>query len=204
MTKHIISSTRILVVLGLSGTPLAAQQIFPDTAAAEISRLLRTKGISGRALQLLRQEHGSQPRNKLDAIADSLTSIAIYYPGDSVRHMRVRIEALDVLAASGKAGRGIPYQGATSHLLQIALSESQLRAGAVFALTQIANQGLALQSLRQVAVSRAGAAYVAIGHLARDMGPQGLAIARQIYLQDSVREPRARQDLEGLARYYGW
>lgn len=202
--KYLGFNVRLALLLGVLVTPAAAQRPFPDTSAAEIALLLRTKGMSGGALKILMQEHGPQPKGKLDAIADTLTEIAISYPGDSIRSVNVRYEALQTLAASGRRLRGIPYTGAAERLAQIALSGSSVRGGALYALTLIVDRGRALQLLRQVATSRNAIAYAAVGHLARDMGAEGLALARQLYLQDSAREPNAREELERMARYYKW
>ena len=194
----------LLLILGTSANSVVAQQLFPDTSAAQISILLRTRGYGGRALRLLRQQEGTQLPSKLDAIADSLVAIATSLPGDSIREINIRYAALDILLAAGRTGSGVAYQGAAFRLIRIALSESPVRGGAVYALTRLADQDAALRSLKQVATARASTAYVAIEQLTRNMGPSGLQLARQIYTQDLVRDDRAHDALQRIARYYGW
>jgi hypothetical protein len=55
-----------------------------------------------------------------------------------------------------------------------------------------------------VATSIASIAHAAVGFLAREMGPEGLAVVRELYECDLVPHPRARRELAGIAHYHGW
>lgn len=192
------------VITGVAGAELHAQHPRRDPDAAEIAALLRTKGYAGEALEILTQVGGPRPRQTLDAIADTLAEIAISHPGNDIEDVQIRGTAVSTLMHAGMGNGGIPYPGAAERLLRIVETAPRNGGGALYAPTLIPNKAQALQFMRRVAISDSKLAYAAVGHLARNMGPEGLAVLRELHRQGLVSEPLARRDLAAVAKYHGW
>lgn len=180
----------------------AESQTRQQVTAESVAQLLRTKGHAGYAIGTLRQEWGPVDQTTLTAIADSLTEIAIHFPGNTTRAASTRSNAAQTLLLSGKEGRGIAFAGAAKRLLRIALEANN--GGALWSLTQLPDRQQSLRMLREVAVSDHRLAYAAVGHLGRDMGPEGVAVARELHVRDLVREPYAVRELASLAAHFKW
>lgn len=192
------------LVAGFAATELQAQRSHRDPSASEIATLLRTKGWAAEARDILTQVRGPRPRSTLDEIADTLAAVAIAHPGSGVDAERVRGTAVQTLMHAGRGNGGVPYPGAAERLLRIVEADPANGGGALFALTVVSNQAQARQFMRQVAISDSKLAYAAVGHLARSMGPEGLALLRGLYQQGLIREPLARQHLGAIAKHHGW
>jgi len=199
---------RALLVVGLAiatqwtGGLLDSQQISRNPDAAEVAMLLRTVGHGGQTGRVLAQIDGPQPKEKLDAFADSLTEVALSLQGDDFETVKARRSAVGALHLAGIGEGGTPYQGAAERLLRLALGLPS--GGALGALTQLPNRGQALQFMRQVAISQHRLATPAVGHLGRDMGSEGLAMLRQLHRQGLVTQEWAPRELAGIAQYHGW
>ena len=173
-----------------------------EVTAAGVAQTLRTKGHAGQAVRTLRQQDGPVDHATLAAIADSLTEIAIHFPGDSIRAARTRGYARSALLEAGVTGRGVAFSGSAERLLRIALEANS--GGALWSLTRLPNKRECLDMMRQVAVSSHRLAHAAVGNLGRDMGQEGIAIARDLFIGDLVKEPSAVLELNSLAAYFKW
>jgi len=179
-----------------------AQRISRNPDAAEVAALLRQTGRPGAASRVLAQLDGPLPRERLDSIADTLVAVALSLRGDDHLTVLTRRSAVDALLLAGIGEGGVPYAGAPERLLRLALELPS--GGALWSLTKMPDRRQALQYMRQVATADHGIAYAAVGHLGRDMGPEGLALLRQLHDQGLVTEEHALRELNALARYHGW
>jgi hypothetical protein len=152
----------------------------------------------------------------MDEVADTLMRIAIAFPGMDPQDVLTRSAAQITLvraglgegglAMAGKEARGVPYAGAASRLRTIAESAHDIgiRAGALRGLVQVEESHQYLPFLRQVATSQNAVAWVAVTMLAEETGPAGHAIARELYRQNLVNEPTAREMLTRAASAHRW
>jgi hypothetical protein len=118
--------------------------------------------------------------------------------------LEIRWRAVSFLAAAGSPHHdGTPYPGAGERLMRIVeyAPGVGIRAGALHSLLAQPDRAQTLRYLRDVAVSGNQVAYVAVGFLGRDTGPEGLAILRELHRTDAVVEPIAKRELEGIARW---
>jgi hypothetical protein len=188
--------------MALFAIALKGQQPSRDSDAVRIAASMRSRGESGAALAILTQTRGPRSKQDLDAVADTLTEIAASLPGDDVTAVRTRNAARQTILLAGIGKSGTPYPGAAARLLQIA--ERSNSGGALWGLTQLPNKTESLGYLRKVATSDSKIAYAAVGHLARDTGPEGLAILRDLYRRGLITEPRARDEAATAAHVHGW
>lgn len=204
----------IAMVLTLAtGAELRSQRITRDPDAAEVAALLRNQGRYGGAIAVLSQARGPEPQQKMDAIADSLVVIAVSFPGDDHRGASTRMAALRALlaAGTGESGvvgieRAVPYAGAADRLMQMAETAEDvgIRGTALWALTRLPNKAKLLPYLHQFATSRNRVAYRAVTLLARETGPEGLAMARELYRGGRVTERTAKETLDRIALANRW
>lgn len=161
------------------------------------------QGNTGAAIRALRQQDGPHPRHELDAIADTLAAIAISYPGEDLASARIRDAARSalVLASVGRQG-GTPYDGVADRLFRIAVQGND--GGALSALTRLRDRAQSRALLRSVAVSQHKLAFAAVDYVARRTGPEGLAVARELYREKLVTEQYAREVLARVASYHQW
>lgn len=205
-------ASAVTVVAALAATSrLHAQPLSREPTAAEVAALLRGQGHAGGAVAVLTQAYSPQPRRKMDDIADSLVAIATGFPGDDLRGARTRGAALSTLLLAGIGTREvtgferpIPYAGAADRFMRIAETAQDvgISGGALRALTELPDKTRLLPFLRKVATSQNVAAWVAVTILVRDTGPEGQAIARELYGQRLVTERSAREVLDRLAAAY--
>jgi len=204
----------LATILTLSaGADLHSQRITRDPDAAEIAALLRNQGRYGTAISVLAQSRGPEPKPKLDAIADSLVVIAISFPGNDYRGGSTRMAALRALlaAGAGESGvvgipHGVPYTGAAARLMRMAETAEDvgISGTALWALTRLPNNAELLPYLQEFATSQNRVAYKAVDLLARQTGPEGQAIARELYRRGRVTEPTAKDLLDRIASEYRW
>lgn len=204
----------IVVVLTLvAASESHSQDMRGQPTAAEIAALLRTHGTYGAAVSTLTQARSPQPRQMMDEIADTLLALAISFPGTDARAASTRgaAQSAIILAGMGSSGlvgadRATPYRGAATRLMQMAESAEDvgIRAAALWGLTQLPNPGESLPFLRRIAISQSPVAYRAVTLLARETGPEGQAIARELYRASTVTEPAAKEILDRVATGYQW
>ena len=154
------------------------------------------------ALMVLTQYRGTESRKKLDALADSLTAIAISETRGDVESVETHFRVVEVLARAGEGRVGIAYPGAAERLLRIAQATGS--GGALSSLTRMPDRAQAIQLVRRVAYTETMLGSTAVGHLARDMGPEGLAAARELHEHNFLVGTPARCQLAILASYHGW
>lgn len=190
-----------------------SQTINREPNATEVAASLRTKGHVGGARAVLSQARGPKSQQQLDEIADTLVAIAAGFPGDDLRGGSTRLAALTTLVLAGQGDNGIvgldravPYAGAAARLMLLAETAQDvgIRGGALSGLLALPSRSANLPFLRQVATSQNRVAWFAVYLLGNDTGPEGRAIARELYRQGRVAEPTARKTLNGVAKGFGW
>jgi len=149
----------------------------------------------------------------MDAIADSLVAFAVTLRLDDLHSSRAIVAALYTFVRAGRGTttdvdrpRGQPYPEAAERLKQVVdRAESvPVRAGALRCLFDLLDSSALLSYLRQVATSQNAVAEEAVVKLANETGAAGQAIARQLYRDRLVSEPRARNLLSHLASAHRW
>ncbi|MDP1860704.1 MAG: hypothetical protein Q8K82_18655 [Gemmatimonadaceae bacterium] len=211
---HSRHGATIAVVVALVATSeLRSQTVSREPNAAEVATLLRGHGHATGALAVLTQARGRQPQQKMDEIADSLVAIAVSFPGMDLRGAQTRgaAQATILLAGMGSSGivgidHAVPYVGAADRLMRIAETAEDvgMRGGALSGLTQLPNKTRLLPFLRHVAMSQNVVAWKAVTLLTEETGPEGRAIARELYREGRVTQPTAREMLVRAAGAYRW
>jgi hypothetical protein len=206
--------TAIVIVVALVATSeLRSQAVSREPNAAEVAALLRSRGDAGGALAVLTQVRGPQPQQNMDEIADSLVAIAVGFPGMDHRGVVTRAAAKETLLLAGLGynglvgiDRAVPYAGAADRLMIIAETSNDvgIRSGALRGLTLLPNKTGLFPFLRQVATSQNRAAWVAVSLLTKETGPEGRAIARELYREGRVTQPMAREMLGRAAYAFAW
>lgn len=197
----------VAIVVAIHSAPASGQRPGHIPSAHEVGELVRKSGIGGPAIAMLTRGDGGLTLPERDAIADTLVSIAISHPGNDTGAHRVRRLALRTLArAALNRGSGGPYPGGGARLLRIVQHAPEVwaRAYALSAISLLADEQEAREILRLVAVSDNEVASDAIGHLVDRVGPEGLAILKELHRTGAVTEPRARAALAGLAYHSRW
>ena len=175
----------------------------PTTDAKEVAHQLRSRGDPGMAVQVLTQRYGPQPAAKLDAIGDTLVAVALHFRGDSSKAIYARQAALLALATASKGGRdGMPYAGGPERLLRL-VNEGH-SGGALWAITQLPDQTLALELVTGVARSNNGMARAAVEELANSLGPRGLTTLRRLFERDEIVDPEAKRTVGAIAFNLKW
>jgi hypothetical protein len=179
----------------------AHAQAAPTPDAVAIAKQLRTTGDPGPSLKVLTGRLRTLSERQVDAVADSLASFAISFPGDKSSNRVSRGVAIGTLLRSGTATDAVPYVGAAAHLLRIAERATDVpdRASAIFALTQLPDKGKSVRLLRDIASSTNPAAFVAVQELAGELAALGgLETLRELDRSGLVSERNARAELEWL------
>jgi hypothetical protein len=206
-------ATIAVVVTLLATTDLRSQTVSRDPGAAEVAASLRGHGHASGALWVLTQAFRPQPRQKMDEIADSLVAIAVSFPGMDLRSVQTRGAAQSTLLLAGKGEGGtmgtrsaVPYVGAADRLMLMAgtAQDVGIRGAALQSLTELPDKTRLLPFLRQVATSQNRVAWVAVSLLTDETGPEGHAIARELFLKRLVTQPTALEMLARAAGGYGW
>jgi hypothetical protein len=149
----------------------------------------------------------------MDEIADSLVAIAVSFPGKDPRSASTRERALTALLSAGMGAsgvfgieRGVPYVGAADRLMQMVETAEDvgIRVAALEGLTRLPNKTKVLPFLRSVATSQNRMAYRAVTLLTEETGPEGQAIARELYRQGQVTQRTAKEMIDRAAGSYGW
>jgi hypothetical protein len=215
----------LVAAIGLSlviPAPVFGQAV--DTASTRaLLAELRASGNRSAILARLTQEYRNRPTAELDALADSLVTIATSYrKGDPLTVRRAALSAAVAIATSASPGhlaeranalqaRGIdrtpvPYHRAFEALARIYREspDSGARAGTLYLMTQLPDSRRVVAFLAEVAVSPTTLSIPAIRHLVSDMGEPGLAVLRRLYQTDAVVQQTAREHLEGIAIAQGW
>lgn len=185
----------------------------PDPSAADIAELLRSHASAGLVAWVLTQAYVTAPRSRLDSIADTLTHIAITFPGDDAKAARTRRAAEHALSLAGSGrigvdsgGKVVPYAGAASRLMRIVQNAQDpgIRARALTSMLLLPDTAQRLPTLRKVATSRNGVAVTAVEILNLTSGPEGLEVLRELRRKGLVTEPNARRYLDRAASARGW
>ena len=185
--------------------------------APELAKRLREHRDPGPALHVLRQEAGPRPQHELDAIADTVTQIALTLPGDDFAAIMTRRTAVRVLRFAGerrdsvshpdpRTRDGVEYAGAAGRLLLIleTAPNPKTRHDALVALPDVLPQGELLGVLRKVAISQEPMAVTAIALLHRQTGPAGIEVLRELDREGLVTGIGAREYLERFALPRRW
>lgn len=201
------------LLVSLCGSLASAQTpMLTEPTAADVARSLRTRASPGYARVVLTQALRAHPRHVMDEIADTLVAIAMM-PGTDTLSFAVRAAALGTLVSVGAGDNGmvgfahaVPYAGTLSRLVRIAQSAQDvgIRAAALRGLLYLPDRHTSLQLIRSFALSQYSLAEIAVFILGNDAGPDGLAIARELYRSRSVTQQYARTALDGIARYHRW
>jgi len=183
----------------------------------DVARTLRAHGHAGYAVRVLTQTTGAQPREKLDAIADTLVSIAIAFPGADLRGARTRAAALSALLragarypvseSGGKPGhQRVPYSGAAERLQVIAENapDPGIAATALLSLPEMMNRAQLLPYLRRLAMSQNRVVPSVLIALDQETGAEGVAILHDLFRKRLVTQPQAQELLVRLAAARGW
>jgi hypothetical protein len=197
----------------LAASSSEAQPRGREPSAADVAASLRAKGHASNARAVLTQARGSRSRQVMDEIADTLVAFAIGFPGSDRRNATIRNAALLELTDAGVGESGvpgvdtaIPYAGAAERIMRIAETAQDvgIRGGALWAVTQLPNNGAVIPFLTRVASSQNIVAYSAIDLLDQVMKAEGRSVLRDLYQRNAVTEPTAREALWRLAGAYGW
>lgn len=167
----------------------------------------RKTGEFGFALRMLQQGDAGAPASMRDALADSLVAVVIAAPVASGSDERLHSSIIDVLRASANRQAATPYRGAGTRLFRIAMEAKDMgdRGGAVFAISQLSDGRDALALLRRIATSEnpvATNAIVMLWDMMRDRG--GLTVLQELSRSGTVKDERARRELERVSKKYGW
>lgn len=212
MRDRRLSRCAVVTILALAAvSPLHAQARRENPSAAEAAAALRTHRRYTEAVWVLTQVHGVQPRDKMDAVADSLVAIAVGFPGRDAEATRIRAAAMTglMMAAKGNAGGevgGTPYTGATERFMRIAetAKDNGVRAAALSSLTKLPATPATYAFFRKVATSQDPVARWAVNLLDTEMGAEGQAVAHDLYRSGQVTQPEAKKALAGVAMAHGW
>lgn len=206
----------------LLATSLSGQ--VPDTLDRQsLSDDLRAAGGASAVAARLSQESRSRSRAELEALADSLVTIAVGYRSadplsDRTAAMRAVVaitvagspqhieERSEQLQAQGALRVPVAYPRAFDRLIEVYERAPTLaiKGSALWMMTQLPDRARALNFLEEVATSSTKFASTAIRYFVSDMGAPGLARLRMLYTTDAVVDPMARQDLIALAAAKGW
>jgi hypothetical protein len=174
-----------------------------------LEAMRRTPGAAGGWLgAVLSQDSRAEPLARLDSLADSL--IVAVVRKDQVggaEAQAVALAALTALIASADGRAKIPYRGAFERLAHVHrdVVDAGLRAVALSGMARLADdRARGLDYLQQVATSDDRTAYRAVEILAHEMGDDGRARLRDVFMRGTVTNEHARQILEPIARHYGW
>lgn len=83
----------VAVVMLVATCTLRAQPAQENPTVAQAASVLRSHGCYTEAVCVLTHVHGSQSREKMDAVADSLVAMAVGSPGNDPRAANARIAA---------------------------------------------------------------------------------------------------------------
>ena len=200
-----IAGATLVALVAVTG--LGSAQIDPrNPSAKEIAAAMRTPngGGTGLAIAILRRVIGTRSLAELDEIADSVMAAAVFVPGLQEEAVLRRSAALTALVRAGADTDepGTPYAGAAERLLHLAKTNDS--GGALYGLTRLRDKEQAVRLVVEVATIDKFIATAAVGHLARSMGPAGLAALRELFRRRAVVHPSAQQELANVAEYYGW
>lgn len=181
-----------------------------DTTLATIATNFRTRGGDFYARDILTQRLGPESRQKMDALADSLTAIAVEYePGDGVEKLRIASAAAYHIARAAVAKKGVPYTGAFERLVRIAeeAPDVGIRGQGLNGIAALPEKERSLAYLRRVATSTEMPqmnAYIAVELLSQEMGADGVALLEELSREGLVRDKWAADLLESIAYIRGW
>lgn len=97
--------------------------------------------------------------------------------------------------------KAVPYNGAATRLMRLVETAEDIgiRGVALRALVGLPNGKDHLPFLREVVLPQNPAALCAAVLLVRDTGPEGLAIARELWAGGRVTQPQAREYLDNVS-----
>jgi hypothetical protein len=199
---------KLAFLIMLDPQPPALQAPQGDSIVARTMAVVRRDGTAASAMRLLSQTGGPRSAVALDALADSLVAVALEPVGaGDVRLQAFRGSAISALGEAGSPRAKVPYRGAGERLFRIAQSADDpgMRGVAIFRIGGLADTPTALRLLRRIAVSDNAVAVSAIHRLSGEvLGQGGLAVLRELFTSGAVTQESARNQLEWLARKYGW
>jgi hypothetical protein len=175
----------------------------PAPHAIEVSRLLREEHHTGGAVDVLTQLVGNASPGERNAIGDTLVAVLLSDEPTAVKSAA----ASTLISASlghGTNGQGVPYLGGPERMYRIAIHDDYEAPGMVAALGRLPDTTEALHYLRLIATSEVSVAQTAVESLGLAMGARGIAVARELFEQNLVRQPWASRVLERVAYEHGW
>lgn len=172
--------------------------------ALRVMHRLRTEGVSGQALFVLRGFRGNWTRAEQDEVADSLAAFLI--ARRETDGMQSLLSAHQALSSSSYAeGYGTRYVGAGERFRRIAESGGPgARGAAMSAIGQLPDSTESLQILERLARFPGRAAEMAVQKLADSYGNRGLDALRKLHTEGSAGTPEARRTVASVACSLGW
>jgi hypothetical protein len=220
---RLIAAALFFAPICIGAQPVRAAGIADSSASAAISQL-RMQGSAGAPsawrANIMRGVGHDQPAQKLDQIADALADAVVV--GSRNPQLTGGLEpgaAFEGLMSAGLMGDGVgtPYAGVLARLIRIHQDATDSYSHrALRKMTSVSGRGQALQYLRRIATQTDGSAAVAISVLADDIngGPLGgrtagerdeaIAVLRELYLSNAVRESTALSQIRAIANHFGW
>jgi hypothetical protein len=198
-TATVLSCLSLCVVAELNAQRPALQP------ARQIAEDLRDMRGSAMAVRLLRQMDGPRSVAELDEIGDTLAAIAISSTGKGETNRYARTAATDALIMAAIGSGGTSYAGAAERLYRIARdSRDGMNGGALAGLLRIPDRRITLDYMQRLATIDKLIARTAVILLASSLGPEGLAVLRDLHRDSSVVHRDARDYLRLVAHDHGW
>jgi plasmid stability protein len=196
----------VLLCAGGLSAPAAAQE------HEEIERILRA-ARQGRAVHdlvrdILAQETATRGPAIREALAAAVKNEVIHFDPSAAPHAQIGMASLVLgIAFSGSGEARVPDPRAFEHLVEIHRNARDVgkRGGTLIVMKHLQERGRVLQYYREVAMlPDEPTAYQAMRLLTRETGPEGLAVARDLYIRDLVSQRGALIELAAAARTHGW
>jgi hypothetical protein len=181
-------------------------------SVSELLAMWRSAAGSGPLDLVLSQRHREYSTSFLDELADSLAAIAIAGRPDQATPVTANLPgmALSTLKLShvGHDAR-IPYAGAFDRLRRVYVEAGDplIRIAALRHMIAVGGGGRGLAYAREFFTSDDPNVWLALGSIMMDASAgvlPALALVRQLYEEDLLRDPVARSLLEGYAHGKGW
>lgn len=191
------AAVAVLVVTAPSLAYAQEPQVRTAAAAAAAVRTDLVRNARPTRYMLLQVDAQYSPA-ELDRVVAALEEVATTSPDPEA----VRL-AVDILTDAATDTAHTPYAPAGEALLRIAKTTNH--SGAAWKLARLPNRKRALQYLRSVAVEAPPSEQsAAVFKLTNEMGPEGVEVLHELYLQGLVKGGEAECALQLLAENEGW
>ena len=194
-------STLSILVLGVpTAEPLGAQQRHRVTGAPD--QLLATfarepESSAGADIMAMLLYNKDYPKARVEALLRGLERLAL--DGSTER---VRAHAAGLLITAGSRHGPDPIPGSFARIERVFRhsKDSRVQLGLVNGMLVLTERKEAVLLLEQIAAQDSYLAQVALSSLL-NMGNEGTAVLKRLHERKAVRNPRARGDLEEIARH---